>query len=128
MSLRRFSLISLIAISLGATSALADNVAAPHEVKPKASKAKGARPAPPTSDLGNIKFSDPSAPVVGEAKTKPAVPSDAKGVAAQPNGGVSLELKWHATNDRPDPFDGVTHTSGPNGPGDAVLGGVKLGF
>jgi hypothetical protein len=87
MSLRRFSLISLIAISLGATSALADNVAAPHEVKPKASKAKGARPAPPTSDLGNIKFSDPSAPVVGEAKTKPAVPSDAKGVAAQPNVG-----------------------------------------
>ena len=37
-------------------------------------------------------------------------------------------LKWRATNDRVDPYDAVRHSSGPNGPGDAVEGGVKLGF
>jgi hypothetical protein len=127
MSLRRLNLIWMVALLLGAASALADN-GSPHEVKPKALKAKLPRAAPPAGGIGDIKFSDPSARLVGETKTKPALPSDSSGGTAQPSGGVSLDLKWHATNEPVDPFDAVRHTSGPDGAGDAVLGGVKLGF
>jgi hypothetical protein len=41
---------------------------------------------------------------------------------------MSIGLKWHATNEPVDPYDSVRHTSGPDGPGDTLEGGIKLGF
>jgi hypothetical protein len=41
---------------------------------------------------------------------------------------MSLGLQWRANNDKVDPYDAVRHSSGPAGPGDAIEGGVKLGF
>jgi hypothetical protein len=88
------------------------------------------RPVPPsaTGDFGDIKFSahPPPATAARPARENDAAPASGKSV--EPQGGLSLDLKWHATNDRADPFDAVRHTSGPDGGGDGVEGGLKLGF
>ena len=78
---------------------------------------------------GEVKFSDPTAPLTSERPAKQQrLPTEAPRQWIEPQGGVSFDMKWHATNSAPDPFDAVRHTSGPNGPGDAVEGGFKLGF
>ena len=134
MSHRRSSLVALGLVAVSASAALADDVSAPihRETSARAVKAKIAKPAKSaaqTGDMGDIKFSDPTAPLSGATGSKQAhLPSDARAVPAEPNGGLSLGLKWRATNDHADPFEAVRQTAGPNGPGDAVEGGIKLGF
>jgi hypothetical protein len=135
----RSAFLSSLVIALSATPAFCDDHAPPSAtdgagatvVKPRpvAKKPKLPSKAPTTGSLNDIQFSRPNAPPVGAQKgaaqasqaTKAAGPSE-------PQGGVSLDLQWHASNDKTDPYDAVRHTSGPNGPGDGVLGGIKLGF
>lgn len=144
MNFRRLSLVCPILVAVGAYSAIAEEVAAPAPVKapahvaqaktkpaaPAAGAAKSSKlavkpgpkgvPAAAADSMSNIKFSDPSAPL--------AATPDAKGALAEPDGGPSFGLKWHATNDPVDPYDTVRHTSGPEGPGAGVEAGVKIPF
>jgi hypothetical protein len=79
--------------------------------------------------MDEIQFSQPNASPLGSQKTSSPSPGPKSGVApSEPQGGVSLDLHWRASNDRVDPYDAVRHSSGPDGPGDAVEGGIKLGF
>jgi hypothetical protein len=150
MSFRRYNFFCLLFVTIGACPAVAADDTHP-AVKPpaladttkpslKASKnvdktktktTKTTKPLVPADAMRDVTFSDPGAPLVGSAKSpKPvALPSTAKGAPIDPDGGLSLALKWHATSDSNDPYDGTArHTSGPDGPGNAVLGGIKLGF
>lgn len=146
MSLRRTYLSCLLFIAMGTASAVAADDAAQtpaetpaYAVKTKppvkapahAQKTKAAKPAAPADSMRDVTFSDPSGPLIDGAKTpkQPAQPSAAKGAPVDPDGrGLSLDMKWHATNDTADPYDAVRHTSGQDGPGTSVLGGIKLGF
>jgi hypothetical protein len=154
MKFRRYSLFSLLFISIGAFSAIAaENVQPPVEAprrpektKPsvKASehidktktktKAKTTETTKPPVVEGNMRdpiFSDPGVPVMSSAKPPKSdpsgsAPSAAKDASPPPGSGPSLALKWHASSDN-DPFDLGRNTLGPD-PGNKVLGGIKLGF
>jgi hypothetical protein len=81
----------------------------------------------PARSGDQIQFSQPNASRSPPRRARRR--SQAQAAApSEPDGGVSLDLKWRATNEKTDPFDAVRHSSGPNGPGDAVQGGVKIGF
>jgi hypothetical protein len=102
-------------------------------IEKAAAHEKGAKIVKPAAGgagaLQNVTFSDLNAPPVGAAPaSKIDFPSGSKGAPKDPSGKVSLGLKWRATNNAPNPFDAMRHTSGPDGPGDAVEAGVKLGF
>jgi hypothetical protein len=108
-------------------TALADDRAAPHQLTAKSlqkSVVGSASSAHDKKAIGRKKGSNRGTPIVDGVEPSKLT----KTAPGEPKGSLSLDLKWHATNDRPDPFDAVTHTSGPNGSGDAFLGGVKLGF
>jgi hypothetical protein len=136
----RSALLPFLAIALGATSAYCDDLDAldssratdasamkSHTPAKKSKHAVGDRT---PASMGQIQFSQPNAPPLGAQRTSisPGPPTSSGVAPNEPKGGVSLDLKWRATNDRVDPYDAVRHSSGPNGPGDAVEGGVKLGF
>jgi hypothetical protein len=95
-----------------------------------AASAKSAKPAADQGGgLRDVKFSDPNAPPVGAAPaSNGGFASTANGSRNEPVGGVSLGLKWHATNQPIDLYDAIRHTSGPDGPGDTFEGGIKFGF
>ena len=137
MPLRLMLMTAIAATVFAATAAVADDLsganqgAAAAAPKPHHSAKKPKTPAPDATDLGmdQIQFSQPNAsPLAPAKKTNATAQPSSRAAPSEPNGGVSLDLKWHATNDKNDPFDAVRHTSGPDGPGDAVQGGVKLGF
>jgi hypothetical protein len=126
--------IGVVCLVLGfaASSAIADEIAAP-EPKKTPAQAAHAKPAkPPVAQAGglqDVKFSDPNAPPVGAAPaSKSALAPAANGAPKEPAANVSLSLKWHAANEPVDPYNAIRHTSGPDGPGDAFEGGIKLGF
>jgi hypothetical protein len=100
--------------------------------KPHRSVKKPKNPATDaTTDAGmdQIQFSQPNAsPLASTKGANAATQPSSRAAPSEPDGGVSLDLKWRATNDKADPFDAVRHSSGPNGEGDAVQGGVKIGF
>ena len=122
-----------------ATSALADDLNGPnaqgaspaaaaksHRSVKKPSNAASDAASP---DMDQIQFSQPNAsPLANQKPTKAAPEKKSGDAASEPAGGVSLDFKWRATNDKTDPFDAVRHSSGANGPGDAVQGGIKIGF
>jgi hypothetical protein len=119
--------------TLIAAPAFGDDLDASHSatvaVKPHpiAKKLKPAATDPTSQSLDQIRFSQPNASPI--APQKNASPSPRPGVAAkEPQGGLSLDMKWRASNDKVDPYDAVRHSSGPGGSGDAVQGGIKLGF
>jgi hypothetical protein len=144
MNLRRLSLVSPILVVIGASSAIAADGAAPppaeapaHPAKPttrtatpisgvtkpsKPAVVAGRHKAPtkPAAKTDNFKYSDPTAPN--------NVAPVAKGALANPNDGLSFDLKWHASSDPINPYEAVQHTAGPNGPGDGVEAGVKIPF
>jgi hypothetical protein len=130
MTLRRSFVFGVIVFLMGAPPAFADEAASPPAVKAPAHVAKKAKlmPAAATDGMSmrDIQFSDPSAPPVGAAKpSKPALTPAAKGVAAEPQGGAALDLKWHAENHVNNPY---WEPWVPNGQGDSVEAGVKVGF
>ena len=135
MSLRPMLAIAIAATVFAATAAIADDLsgadkgaAAP---KPHRSAKKPKSPATDATDAGmdQIQFSQPNAsPLASTKKANAAAPPSSRAAPSEPDGGVSLDLKWRATNDKVDPFDAVRHSSGANGQGDAVQGGVKIGF
>jgi|SRR5271170_4658779 len=102
----------------------------PQPVKRREKAQRARKPVPPsaTGDLGDIRFSEPPSPVTGARPPRENDAGPATRKSVEPQGGVSLDLKWHATNDRVDPFDSVRHTSGPDGAGDGIEGGLELGF
>lgn len=134
MKLDRISM-ACLASAIAFSSAIADEIAPPkpsrtpaHAAKPP--HAKSAKPAADQAGgLLGVKFSDPNAPPVGAAPAPDGgfAPA-ANGTPAEPASGVSLGVKWHATNEPIDPYDAIRHTSGPDGPGDTFEGGIKLGF
>jgi len=127
----RLILPCLLAIAFGANAAVADDAAEPpsHQTKSHAQVKKGKPDAPAKTDgMETIDFSRPNESPLAPKPPKSSSPPEARGAPAEPQGGVSLDMKWHATNDKADPFDSVRHSSGPNGPGDAIEGGFKLGF
>jgi hypothetical protein len=76
-----------------------------------------------------IKFSDPYAPPVDAGQAlKSDFPPAATGTPKEPAAGVSFDLKWHASNAPNNLYEHVLPRSGPDGPGDKVEGGIKLGF
>ncbi len=102
-------------------------------VPAKAHRQGGAPKEAPANSTGlgmdHIQFSQPNASPIGAQKpAHPAPLSRTGGASSEAQGGVSLDFKWRATNEKVDPYDAVRHTSGPEGPGDAVQGGIKLGF
>ena len=126
----RHSLAFLVFIAMGAAPAVADDPSAPRQVKAPAQAAKAKtkdkiKPTDPAS-IANIKFSDPGAPLGGAKPPKPTVPPVAPKVAATPEGGPSLDLKWHADNGHiNNPY---WQPWVPNGQGASVETGVKFGF
>lgn len=132
MNFRRLSIVCPILAVIAASSAVADDVAAPASVKAPGHVARAknktrAKSVVPAAGMEAIEFSDPSAPPVGAAKSpKLAVPPDAAGAPAESQGGPSLDLKWHADNDHiNNPY---WQPWVPNGQGYNVEAGVKLGF
>ena len=136
MPLHPMLAIAIAATVFAATAAVADDLGGANQgaaaaPKPHHSAKKPKSPAPDATDadMDQIQFSQPNAsPLASTKKANTAAQPSSRTAPSEPDGGVSLELKWHATNDKTDPFDAVRHSSGPNGPGDAVQGGVKLGF
>jgi len=133
----RSTLVAIAVIAVAATDAVADDLndaagqSARHATKPHHSVKKPKSPAPDAADGGfdQIQFSQPNASPLAPTKNARATSQSRQGPApSDPGGGVSLDFKWRASNDKVDPFDAVRHTSGPNGQGDAVQGGVKIGF
>ncbi|MGA2793668.1 MAG: hypothetical protein ABSE69_09045 [Roseiarcus sp.] len=130
MNFRRLSVVCPILVLIAASAALADDFAAPAPLKAPARVAKAkprTKPAVPPAGMEGVKFSDPSAPLVGAAKSpKLAVPTDVAGASLEPAGGPSLDLKWHADNDHiNNPY---WQPWVPNGQGYNVEAGVKVGF
>jgi len=130
MNFRRLGILCAIPILVAASSTLADDSAAPGAVKAPANPAKGrskGKPAAPAAGMEGVKFSDPSAPLVGDASSpKLAVPTSAASALSEPAGGPALDLKWHADNDHiNNPY---WQPWVPNGQGYNVQAGVKLGF
>ncbi len=133
MKICRRRLAGVIIFAMGASAALADQTAAAvplagpaHLDKAKPKTASKPAAAIDARGMQDIKFSDPSAPVAGSAKpSKPALAAAAKALAAAPRGGVSLDLKWraetHVDNRYWEPWV-------PNGQGESVEAGVKVGF
>jgi hypothetical protein len=87
-------------------------------------------PAKQGQSLGDVHFSDPSAPPVGAGKaTRPNFPTAERATPVDPKGGMSFTYKWHATNEPFDPYWQLRNNEyGPNGPGNTFMGGLKLGF
>jgi hypothetical protein len=128
--------IAIAATVFAATAAVADDLSSANQgaaaaPKPHHSAKKPKSPAPDATDasMDQIQFSQPNAsPLASTKKANTTAQPSSRAAPSEPDGGVSLDLKWRATNDKVDPFDAVRHSSGPNGPGDAVEGGVKIGF
>ena len=128
MMLARLGVIGLACAAL-AGEAWADEAASPakpahRHAKATVSKADAAK----ADGLAGVKFSDPYAPPegAGQAKTGDFRAAD-RAPPAEPKSDLSLTYKWRASNAPNDPYDHVRHLT-PDGPGDAFMGGLKLGF
>jgi hypothetical protein len=120
--------IAIAAMAFAATAAVTDDLGAAAAPKPHQGAKTVKGQASDATDAGNqIRFSQPNASPLASKASATAQPSSGA-APSEPDGGVSLDLKWRVTNEKTDPFDAVRHSSGPNGPGDAVQGGVKIGF
>jgi hypothetical protein len=116
-------------LAMGAPLAIADEAASSMAVKAPAPVAKPKfktkpRPAAPIDGMSMqaIRFSDPSAPLSGAAKPPPPAARD---LAAEPEGGAALDLKWHAEKHVNNPY---WEPWVPNGQGEGVKAGLKVGF
>jgi hypothetical protein len=131
MNVRRIAVASAILVAIATPFEAAPQIAAPAPLNAPTHGAKAKarikpRSAAPAAGVESITFSDPDAPPAGAAKPrKPVSPADAP-VSPVPEGGPSLDLKWHADN---------SHINNPywqpwvpNGEGANVEAGVKLGF
>ncbi len=125
-------LAALAAVALVASSAFADD-GAPHKTNkapahPRHAKSV-AKSASSSGPLEDVKFSNPYAPPVGAAQApKSDLAPAGKAPPKQPEGGVSVGVKWHASNDPNNPYEHVLPRSGADEPGDSLQLGVKLGF
>ena len=136
MPLGPMLVIAIAATVFVAPAAIADdlngaNKGAAAATKQHHSAKKPKSPATDATDAGmdQIQFSQPNAsPLATTKKANATAQPSSRAAPSEPNGGVSLDLKWRATNEKTDPFDAVRHSSGPDGAGDAVQGGVKIGF
>jgi hypothetical protein len=118
---------AIVLVISGVTEAAAQITApAPAPVKAPAHGAK-AKAKAPAAGMETVKFSDPSAPL-GEPTKSPNAPppSAARPVAKIPEGGPSLDVKWHADNSHIN--DRYWEPWVPNGQGANVEARVKLGF
>jgi hypothetical protein len=130
---RHFSICCVILLAIAGTSEAnaqeaAAQIATPAPVKIPTHTAKAkARIKTPAAGIEAVKFSDPTAPFGDAAKSPhPAPSSAAKPVAKIPEGGTSLDVKWHADNSHIN--DRYWEPWVPNGEGANVEAGVKLGF
>jgi hypothetical protein len=147
MSRRRYSLPCLFLISVATCSAAIAETNQPsnqapvpekktkpvktsgHPDKSKTAKTEKADAIKPHALEGNMRdtmFSDPGVPVMSPASSPNPVAAAPKAAPAGA-GAPSLSMKWHATTDY-DPYYLGRDTSGPEGPGESVLGGIKFGF
>ena len=129
MDHRGIAVLGAVLVIVASSAASADEYAAPAPVKTPAHIAKAkAKPkaAAPDAGLAGIKFSDPDAPVIGAKPTQSIVAPSAASAPQQPQGGPSLDLKWHADNQHID--NPYLPPWVPNGQGYNVQAGVKLGF
>ena len=128
MNNRRFSIACVILLAIAGSSEADAQTAAPASANTRAHSAK-AKARVKTSAVGieAVKFSDPTAPLGDAAKSPHPAPSSAsKRVAKIPEGGASLDVKWHADNSHIN--DRYWEPWVPNGEGANVEAGVKLGF
>jgi hypothetical protein len=148
MSFRRHSLPCLLIMSIAAAGSTAKaettqpSVQAPtaakttkpakasgHIDKSKTEKADAIKPRAVQGNMQDTMFSDPGVPVMSPSSSPNPAPASSSAAKAAPEGAgaPSLSMKWHATSDN-DPYDTVRHTSGADGQGESVLGGIKFGF
>jgi hypothetical protein len=131
MKLGRIGIACLVS-TLACTAAVADEATPAKPGKPSAHAAHARAVKSPdeqAAGLQGVKFSDPNAPPIGAATSSKSEFAPAEHSAPKETApGMSIGLKWHATNEPVDPYDSVRHTSGPDGPGDTLEGGIKLGF
>jgi hypothetical protein len=130
MNNRHFGIACALLLAIVGSSEAGAQIAAPTPAPIKASahnaKAK-AKLKTPAAGIEAVKFSDPTAPLGGAAKSSNAPPpSAARPVAKIPEGGPSLDVKWHADNSHIN--DRYWEPWVPNGEGANVEAGVKLGF
>ena len=130
MNIRHCSIACALFLVIAPTSEAAAQIAAPTPaaIKTPADNAKTkAKLKTPAAGIEAVKFSDPGAPLGDAAKSPhPAPSSAAKPVAKIPEGGPSLDVKWHADNSHIN--DRYWEPWVPNGEGANVEAGVKLGF
>ena len=98
-----------------------------HADKAKTEKADANKPRASEGNMQDTMFSDPGVPVMSAPSLPKPEAAAAPKAAPVGAGAPSLSMKWHATSDN-DPYDIVRHTSGSDGPGESVLGGIKFGF
>ncbi len=126
------ALVALLVVAPIASSAFAEDSAALQAKKTPAhaKRPKSAATAPSQSGaLKDINFSDPYAPPVGTAQApKSDLAPAGNGPPKEPVGSISPVLKWHASNAPKWLYENVVPHAGPDGPGDAIQAGVKLGF
>jgi hypothetical protein len=134
MRLLSTKLVASIFIVAVASAARAEDVGGPLNIAPSAQShaaakhsQRKAKSAAPAKQSNSARASDvPSAPVAGQAP--PASAPVLHDATSGSDNGPSLDFRWHATNDRIDPYDAVNHAAGPEGQGAGFLGGVKFGF
>jgi hypothetical protein len=126
MSLNGLSALSVIVLVGAASPAMAEDSATTTPAKPRAVHAKLNPKSPAPNDMGAIEFSDPRAPLGGHAQPgKRVAPSQASTAPKEPLGGAELGLKWRAESRVNNPY---WEPWVPNGEGESVQAGVKLGF
>ena len=125
MKAMSFCAISLVCVGLSGQAWGDDTMTTPGKSAPGHAKSSARKSdAAKANGLGAVKpdLNPPS----GWAKAAdfPASPGT---LPSEPKGDLSLTYKWRASNAPNDPYDHVRHLT-PDGPGDAFMGGLKLGF
>jgi hypothetical protein len=122
---RCLSVFAALIFAIAVSPVNADDAVTPTPAKSQAAKAKHKhkpKSADPM-DLQAVQFSDPAAPLGGHGNS--VAPSQSAGLTKEPAGGPSLDLKWHAENHINNPY---WEPWVPNGQGQGVEAGVKVGF
>jgi hypothetical protein len=145
MSFRRYSLPCFLIMSIAACPAAVAQTTQPsvlapapakktkpakasgHADKDKTEKADAIKPRASQGNMQDTMFSDPGVPVMSAPSAPNSEAAAAPKAAAAGAGAPSLSMKWHATSDN-DPYYLGRNTSGSEGQGESVLGGIKFGF
>jgi len=134
MRLPSTKLVISILIVAVASAASAEDVGGPLNIAPSAApqaapahQQRKSKRAAPAAKSGSAHVPEVKSPPIGTQIPPPPAPVLHDATNGSDNG-PALDFKWHATNDKVDPYDAVNHEAGPEGQGAGIEGGVKFGF